>query len=344
MQIGDVIRKYRKDRNMTQEEMAKRLGVTAPAVNKWENGNSCPDILLLAPIARLLDISLDTLLDFREELTQEEINSFIVEADRKMETQPYSEVFEWSKKKLEAYPNSEALILNWALFFDSRRVIDKVPDSERYNEYILQCFQRLLDSRDENIKSTAAEGLYTFYFRSEQYEKAEEYLSYFSDRNPDKKRRQAEIYRKTHRIEEAYKAYEELLFYYYQMVDAVFYGMQMLARQEKDQEKVLTLIEKEQQLAKVFDRGEYIVSAYDLEMATLKKDSERTIEVMERLLKKVDKAFDFCKSPLYKHMKFKELPEKYISCVKEELLDTIRDKETYAYLKSDKRWQELGTE
>lgn len=40
MQIGEVIRTYRKKRNLTQEEMANRLGVSAPAVNKWENGGS----------------------------------------------------------------------------------------------------------------------------------------------------------------------------------------------------------------------------------------------------------------------------------------------------------------
>ena len=56
MELGQVIRKYRKIKNLTQEEMAVRLGVSAPAVNKWENGNSMPDILLLAPIARLLGI------------------------------------------------------------------------------------------------------------------------------------------------------------------------------------------------------------------------------------------------------------------------------------------------
>ena len=44
--------------------MANRLGVTTLAVNKWENSNSKPDIELLTPIARLLDISLDTLLSF----------------------------------------------------------------------------------------------------------------------------------------------------------------------------------------------------------------------------------------------------------------------------------------
>ena len=61
--------------------------------------NSYPDITLLAPIARLLDISLDTLLSFREELTMEEINEIIREADSRLEKEPYEEVFQWAKKK-----------------------------------------------------------------------------------------------------------------------------------------------------------------------------------------------------------------------------------------------------
>jgi len=40
MEIGEIIRRCRKQKNLTQEEMANRLGVTAPAVNKWENGDS----------------------------------------------------------------------------------------------------------------------------------------------------------------------------------------------------------------------------------------------------------------------------------------------------------------
>ena len=40
MDIGVVIKIYRKVAGMTQEEMANRLGVTTPAVNKWENSNS----------------------------------------------------------------------------------------------------------------------------------------------------------------------------------------------------------------------------------------------------------------------------------------------------------------
>lgn len=73
MRIGEVIRKYRKEKQLTQEEMANYLGITAPAVNKWENGNSSPDISLLAPIARLLGISTDILLSYQEDLTEKEI-------------------------------------------------------------------------------------------------------------------------------------------------------------------------------------------------------------------------------------------------------------------------------
>ena len=40
MDIGVVIKKYRKEAGMTQEEMANRLGVTTPAVNKWENSTT----------------------------------------------------------------------------------------------------------------------------------------------------------------------------------------------------------------------------------------------------------------------------------------------------------------
>ena len=68
--------KYRKEKNMTQEEMASYLGVTAPAVNKWERGGSYPDIMTLAPLARLLGTDVNTLLCFREEMTEKEIMEF----------------------------------------------------------------------------------------------------------------------------------------------------------------------------------------------------------------------------------------------------------------------------
>ena len=63
--FGEKISACRQNRNMTQEELAGRLGVTPQALSKWERGLSFPDITMLADIARLLEVSTDYLLGFK---------------------------------------------------------------------------------------------------------------------------------------------------------------------------------------------------------------------------------------------------------------------------------------
>lgn len=341
MQIGEVIREYRKRKNMTQEEMANRLGVTAPAVNKWENGNSQPDIMLLAPIARLLNITLDTLLCYQEELTAKEINSIVSEIDTKLKDETYEEAFQWAKGKIEKYPNCEQLIWQMALILDAWRLAKKIPDSEKYENYINDCYVRALDSEDENIRNRAADSLFGFYSRKEQYDKAEEYLNYFSTQNPERKRKQAFIYSKTNRVNEAYKAYEELLFSGYQMMNMVFQSIYILAMQDKDREKAYILVEKQRELANIFEMGEYHEESCRLDFATAEKDVEATIEIMEKMLASVDKICDFTKAALYEHMEFKELDEKFITELHKNLLTNFSDEETYSYMRRNKRWQLL---
>lgn len=60
--IGKRIAELRRKKGITQEEMADKLGVTAQAVSKWENDQSCPDISLLPKLAKMLDITVDELL------------------------------------------------------------------------------------------------------------------------------------------------------------------------------------------------------------------------------------------------------------------------------------------
>ena len=60
--IGSRIAKRRKDKGMTQEDLAVKLGVSPQAVSKWENDVSCPDISLLPLLVKALDMSSDELL------------------------------------------------------------------------------------------------------------------------------------------------------------------------------------------------------------------------------------------------------------------------------------------
>lgn len=61
-QIGNRLSSCRQNRNMTQEELAGRLGITPQALSKWERGVSLPDVFMLAELSRLLKISTDYLL------------------------------------------------------------------------------------------------------------------------------------------------------------------------------------------------------------------------------------------------------------------------------------------
>lgn len=60
--IGKRISFHRKRLGLTQEQLAQRLGVSAQAVSKWENDQSCPDISLLPELAKIFGVTVDELL------------------------------------------------------------------------------------------------------------------------------------------------------------------------------------------------------------------------------------------------------------------------------------------
>lgn len=60
--IGRRIAKLRLERGLTQEQLAREIGVSAQAVSKWENDQNYPDISLLVPLSRILGTSVDELL------------------------------------------------------------------------------------------------------------------------------------------------------------------------------------------------------------------------------------------------------------------------------------------
>lgn len=62
MTLGEKLSIRRKAKNLTQDDVAEKLGVTPQAVSKWENDQSCPDIMLLPAIADLYETTVDELL------------------------------------------------------------------------------------------------------------------------------------------------------------------------------------------------------------------------------------------------------------------------------------------
>jgi len=341
MQIGQVIRKYRKENNLTQEEMANRLGVTTPAVNKWENGNSYPDIMMLAPIARLLHITLDTLLSYQEDLSDAEIGNIVEEMDRRLKEDSYEEVFRWAKEMIETYPNCKMLIWQLATILDAQRLLQNVSDVEKYDSYIINWFERVLESEDEKMRVYAADSLFGYYTRKEQYEKAENFLKYYSEQSPERKRKQAVIYSKTGRQHEAYKAYEELLFSGYQMLSMVFNSIYMLAMQDDNLDKAREMVKKQQELAHLFEMGTYYEVSCQLELAVTEKDADAVLDIVQKMLESVEELASFTNAELYEHMTFKKPEETFAKGVRENLIKQFREDEAFRFLKNDVRWKKI---
>ncbi len=60
--IGKFIAECRKEKGLTQMQLAEQLGITNRAVSKWENAKSMPDVSVMIPLCEILDISVNELL------------------------------------------------------------------------------------------------------------------------------------------------------------------------------------------------------------------------------------------------------------------------------------------
>lgn len=339
MNIGKVIRKYRKEKNMTQEEMASYLGVTASAVNKWENGNACPDIMLLAPIARLLGISTDTLLSYREELTKQEISHISNEIGRRLMKEPYEDVFRSAMQKIQEYPNCGSLAFVLAQILDVYFLIEDVCEKERYKKEILSIYERALESEEEETRQGAVIALYHECLREEQYEQAQSYLDRIPKKWVERDRLQATLYRRAGKRQEAYELLERILFQACSEINVCFQGLYSLEMEANDIARAEKLMKKAEEISRILEMSEYMIVSPKLNMALDQKDKEKSLACLEKQIDSIETIDSFKKADLYRHMKFTETSDK--SMVKTMLKKALENDAEMEFLRKDGRFQEL---
>ena len=61
--IGKLILELRKDKNMTQKQLADLMNISDKTISKWERGLGCPDISLLPDLAQILGVNVDKILE-----------------------------------------------------------------------------------------------------------------------------------------------------------------------------------------------------------------------------------------------------------------------------------------
>jgi|GEM_PF-1005097 Predicted transcriptional regulators len=171
MNIGSQIKKLRRERNITQEQLAEYLNISVPAISQWESGKTAPDISQLPLLANIFKVSSDIILgidvDMKENKIEEIYNSALNDSfagyrERAVETlkkglAEYPDSFKLKNTVVngfhEAYGWDDELTLNEIIFL-CRQVIDGRTDNEvKMDDIWLACCNYLkIDKREEAEK------------------------------------------------------------------------------------------------------------------------------------------------------------------------------------------------
>ena len=235
MIINQIIREKRKELSLTQEQIADFLGVSTPAVNKWEKGSTYPDITLLPALARLFKIDLNTLMSFNDNLTDIEIENFIDEVDQTVREQGYDAAFQKAISKIHEYPTCENLIYSVILYLEGVLALYNVSENPKYRETYETFYKRLATSENPEIRDTATSMLISYARNRGDFSRAEELINALPFSTIDKEEQTAILYQQQERYQDAEKIWEHRILKCVTQIQTALVNMLETALLEKRQ-------------------------------------------------------------------------------------------------------------
>ena len=150
MSIGTTIKKLRRDKGITQEQLAELLGLSTNAISQWECDKTAPDISHLPVLANIFEVSADILLeiDLSKSKKQAEIESFLAEESALHNQGKTEERLQLCRAMQKKYPNDETV--RYRLMW----VLRNASDRENFDE-IISIGEQLLKSENTNYRMGA---------------------------------------------------------------------------------------------------------------------------------------------------------------------------------------------
>ena len=115
--IGTNIYRHRKDAHLTQDDLARHLGVTKASVSKWETGQSYPDVELLPRVAAFFDVTVDALMGYEPQMSKEGIRRECARLRDVFATAPFDEAHTQCKKLARDYYSCYPLLVQIAVLY-----------------------------------------------------------------------------------------------------------------------------------------------------------------------------------------------------------------------------------
>lgn len=180
MTIGSIIKELRRNSNMTQEQLAELLHISASAISQWETDRVLPDVTAIPILANIFGVSADVILGIDVERMNEKINGILAAAEQEAHRGEFQRAADILQEAHRQYPKSYSImerLSNYLVCVNSRR---KIND---YDEVYSLCKRILAECTDNTIRYKTLGTLATAYDyagkREEMLDIAEQMPSFY---------------------------------------------------------------------------------------------------------------------------------------------------------------------
>ena len=343
MKFHEILRQRRLALRLTQEQLAQRLGVSAPAVNKWERNNSYPDITLLPPLARLLEVDLNTLLSFQEDMTEREIGLFLNQVYETAGAEGAAAAFALARDKLREFPNSDLLAYSLAGLLEGLALMAPAAEEQEiraaWTAEIDALYERGAVSADPKVRECACTTLAGRCIGRGELDRAQTLLGQLSDTHREKRTLTAALRRKEGRTGEAWELLERELMDQAHRVQTTLLHLLELALEEEDRGRAHILSDTACQAGAILGLMDYAALSAPFQLAAAEQDGPAALDLLARMLHSLDSPWDTGR--LYPHIPPKEEEQDSRRTLIRAILDeTARDPDC-AFLRAEPGWPEL---
>lgn len=214
LQIGDTIASLRRARNITQEQLATAVGVSAPAVSKWETGQSYPDITLLAPLARYFDITVDALLAYEPVLTEEALDALAESVNDVFAQEGFDAGLACMEKLMREYPSDATLRLTMASLLTQDAVFITDPSQKERLSQAMEAWLQFAVEHAQGEQLLAAKQLLAYeYIKQRRLDEAEAIFDSFPENQFNPRQMMPTLRMLQERYDEAIRLSQQNLFF-----------------------------------------------------------------------------------------------------------------------------------
>ena len=176
LMIDEKLKKLRRSRDLTQEEVAAHIGISYQAISKWERGDGYPDITMLPTLANYFGVSVDELIGMDEISSAQRLDDIHRKWQENRALGNHKENVELMRNALKIYPNHALLLIQLSASLERLDGTEK-EKKEYLRESIMLHEQILRYCDDSEIRGAALSNISDAYYRYGDYEKAVEYAT-----------------------------------------------------------------------------------------------------------------------------------------------------------------------